>query len=443
MKLSKEEAKKITDRVLSFVKADDASVSVSENKNSNLRFARNAFLTSGSSTEFSASITLWKDRKSGSASTSSFDDESLKAMVAQAEKVASLSPVDRQYIPTVGKQKYRPVDGFVQATSNISLEDRARRASEIIKQSEDNGVITAGFHNADAIAEAIATKNGNFAFERRTYASLSVTARTKDGRSAGYFQRGHQDIGKLDTKRIASEAIGKATNGIGSKAIEPGVYPVILEPQAVGDLYGRFRFQFDARRAEEGRSPFSASRGNSKLGEQVFDSDLDVLSDPWHPQVPGSQSAQAGIPAERMFLVKEGRLNSLVYSRFWAERKKKNPTPGPVNLILKASNGRGVSVDEMIKNSPRALLIGRFWYIRTTDARTASVTGLTRDGVWLVKNGKIAHPVMNLRFNQSLMQAIGYGNVEAVGRSERVGTTTLMPALKLKEFNFTSLSEAV
>ena len=443
MKLSKEEAKRITDRVLSFVKADDASVSVSSNKNSNLRFARNAFLTSGSTTEFSAAITVWKDQKAGSASTSSFDDDSLRSMVAQAEKVASLSPVDRQYIKTVGVQKYRPVDGFAESTSNIELEDRARRAAKVIRESERRGVITAGFHNADAVAEANATKNGNFGFEKRTYVSLSVTARTRDGRSAGYFQRGHQDVSKLDTDRIANEAINKAADGIGAKAIEPGVYPVILEPQAVGDLYGRFRFQFDARRAEEGRSPFSAARGKSRLGEQVFDSDLDILSDPWHPDVPGSQSAQGGIPADRMYLVKEGRLNNLVYSRFWANRKNTNPTPGPVNLIMRSANGKGVSVEDMIKNSSRALLIGRFWYIRTTDARTASVTGLTRDGVWLVKNGKIAHPVMNLRFNQSLMNAIGYGNIEAVGKSERIGTSSLMPALKLKEFKFTSLSEAV
>ena len=129
MKLDKSEAKKITDKILSMVKADDATVSVNESSNSNLRFARNSFLTSGSTTEIGASITVWKDKKAGSASTSDLDENSLKAMVERAEKVASLSPVDRQYLPTLGKQKYKEVDGFVEATQFLS---NSKRRFEVI-----------------------------------------------------------------------------------------------------------------------------------------------------------------------------------------------------------------------------------------------------------------------------------------------------------------------
>ncbi|NNE65809.1 MAG: TldD/PmbA family protein [Pyrinomonadaceae bacterium] len=442
MLLTKSDAKKITGRILSYVKADDASVSVRSNKSTNLRFANDAFLTSGSTVEIGANITVWKDGKAGSASTSDFEDSSLKAMVEQAEKVAALAPVDKQYLPTLGMQKYKAVDGYVEDTSNIALKDRAQRAARIIEAGKKEGVITAGFHQAGADASGYATKNGNFGYEKDTFASLSVTARAKDGSSSGYFQRGHHDIKSLDTDRIARESIQKAANGKGAKIIEPGVYPVILEPQAVGDLYGRLRFQFNARLAEEGRSPFSGSKGATKIGEQIFDEKLSVMSDPWHPEVPGSQSAQAGIPAEKISMVKNGVLENLIYSRFWAHKRKVEPTAGPVNLIMTGS-GRAMSVEEMIKGSKKALLIGRFWYIRTTDARTASVTGLTRDGVWMVEDGKIAYPVTNLRFNQSLIQAIGKGTVEAVGKPERIGSSTLLPALKLSGFNFTSISEAV
>lgn len=442
MLLSKDDAKKITDKILSYVKADDAQVSVRSDKNTNLRFANNAFLTSGSTLEIGANITVWKKGRAGSASTSDFEDGSLKAMVDQAEKVADLSPVDNQYLPTLGPQKYKEVNGFVEATSDIALKERAEGSARIITASKKAGVISAGFHEASASAGASATKNGNFDYERRTYAGLSVTARSSDGSSSGYYQRGHHDINKLDIDEIAKESIRKAAEGRGAKVIEPGVYPVILEPQAVGDLFGRMSFLFDARRAEEGRSPFSGSKGATKLGEKVFDKKLMVESDPWHPNVPGSQSAQAGIPAEKIDLVKDGVLENLVYSRFWASKKKVEPTAGPVNLIM-YSREHGSRLDEMIKNTKRGLLIGRFWYIRTTDARTASVTGLTRDGVWMVENGKITYPVTNLRFNESLIGALAEGNVDDVGLPVRISSSTLLPALKLNAFNFTSISEAV
>ena len=143
-----------------------------------------------------------------------------------------------------------------------------------------------------------------------------------------------------------------------------------------------------------------------------------------------------------MYLVKEGILENLVYSRFWGKRRGVDPTPGPVNTIIE-SNSDSATLEKMIAESDKALLIGRFWYIRTTDARTASVTGLTRDGVWMVENGKIAYPVKNLRFNESVIRMISEGNVEMIGKPERISSGVLLPAFKLKGFNFTSQSEAV
>src|SRR5690606_30387846 len=132
--------------------------------------------------------------------------------------------------------------------------------------------------------------------ERSTNVSLSVTARTPDGSSSGYFLRSHYDIARLDTQRIAEEAIRKAVEGKNARTIEPGVYTVILEPQAVADVMGNFAFSFNARNAAEGRSVFSARDGKTRAGEAMFDPKISILSDPWHPEVPGSQSAQGGIP---------------------------------------------------------------------------------------------------------------------------------------------------
>jgi predicted Zn-dependent protease len=447
MLLTEQEVKALTDKILSYVTADDATASVGSNKQAHLRFAANNVLTSGVREGRSANITVWIGGRRGASSTNDLDDASLKAMVARAEEIAKTAPVDREYVPSLAKQAYKPTGGYVEQTANLSLTDRAKQIGAILGEFEKAGVIGAGFHSASSQAGGSATKNGNFEYERTTGVGLSVTARTPDGTSSGYFLRSHHDIGKLDTMRIARESIRKAMEGKNARVIEPGVYTVILEPQAVADLLGGFGFGFNARTAEEGRSAFSLPGGKTKLGEKIFDERITIHSDPWHAELPGSQSAQGGIPAQRVVMVENGVLKNLTYNRFWAKQKGVEPTPGPVNTILEAS-GPTATLEEMIKSTERGILVSRFWYIRSTDPRTASSTGLTRDGVWWIENGKIAYPLKNFRFNQSTVKMLAPGNVLAIGKPERVGSSeggggSLLPALKLKEFNFTSQSEAV
>jgi predicted Zn-dependent protease len=449
MLLTEKEARTICEKLMSYVKADDAVVGVTSENYGHLRFASNAFTTSGARENVSVGVTVWIDKKRGAASTNEIDDESLKATVALAEQLARLSPVDREYMPTLGQQTYKPVNGYAEATSNISVTTRAKTINDVIAACEKAKVVGAGFHQARGSAGASATKNGNFIYERSSLVSLSTTARTADGTSSGYFLRNHFDVAKLDTTRVAHEAIRKALDARSPRVLEPGVYPAILEPQAVADLLGFFAFGFDARSAEEGRSPFSAPGGKTKLGEKIFDERINIYSDPWHPDLPGSQSAQGGLPAQKIYLVRNGVLENLIYSRFWARQKGKEPTPGPVNSIMESSQPP-VSVEDMIKSMDRGLLLGRFWYIRGVDPRTALQTGLTRDGIWYIENGKIQYPVKNFRFNQSVMQLLAPGNVDMIGKSERVGNSegqggnaALLPALKVKEFHFSSQSEAV
>ncbi len=447
MLLTEQEVKAITGKILGMVKSDDATASVSSDKRSHLRFAANNVLTSGTREGRGASVTVWIDGKRGSASTNDLDDASLRTMVETAQSIARTAPVDREYVPTLGKQTYKPVNRYVEATANLSLTDRARQIGAIINELEKSKVIGAGFHSATSQAGGSATKNGNFEFERTTGVGLSVTSRTPDGTSSGYFFRGHHDIGALDTMRIARESIRKALDGRNARVVAPGIYTVIFEPQAVVDLFGNIGFGFNARNAEEGRSVYSAAGGKTKVGEKVFDDKVTIYSDPWHPALPGSQSAQGGIPAQRIMMVNKGVLETLTYNRFWAKEKGKQPTPGPVNNILETS-GPTSTLEEMIKSTERGILVSRLWYIRQTDARTASSTGLTRDGVWMIEKGEIAYPLKNFRFNQSTTKTLGPGNVLMVGKPERVGSSesgggSLLPALKLKEFNFTSQSEAV
>ena len=449
MLLTETEARGICEKLLSYVKADDAVVGVNSENYGHLRFASNAFTTSGARENVSVGVTVWIGGRRGSANTNEIDDESLKSTVALAEQLARISPVDREYMPTLGKQTYKPVNGYAEATSNISLSARAKTINDVIAACEKSKVIGAGFHQARGSAGASATKNGNFIFDRSSLVSLSTTARTADGTSSGYFLRNHFDVSKLDTARVANEAIRKALDSRNPRVLEPGVYPAILEPQAVADLLGFLAFQFDARSAEEGRSPFSAPGGKTKVGEKIFDERLNVYSDPWHPELPGSPSAQGGLPAQKIYLVRNGVLENLVYSRYWAKQKGKEPTPGPVNSIVESSQAPS-SLEDMIKSMDRGILLGRFWYIRGVDARTMLQTGLTRDGIWYIEKGKIQYPVKNFRFNQSVIQLLAPGNIEMIGKPERVGSSegqggsaSLLPALKVKAFTFSSQSEAV
>jgi len=449
--MSEPEVRKLAERMLSFVRADDASVSVDSERFSHLRFAGNAITTSGERQNRTAGVTVWlktpDGMKRGAASTNDTDDASLRAAVEEAESLARISPVDREYVPTLGPQVYRPPAGYAAQTALISVEDRARKIGGIIAQCEKAGVVGAGFHQARGQAGGFATKNGNFGFQRSTLVSLSMTTRTRDGSSSGYFLRNHFDVARLDTDRIARESIRRALEAQNAREIEPGTYPVILEPQAVADLLSSFAFSFDARSAEEGRNAFSAPGGKTRLGEPFFDEKINVYSDPAHAELPGNPAAQGGLPAQQVYLVRGGKVENLVYSRFWATKQGRDATPGPVNTIIEAA-GPTRPVEEMIKGMKRGLLISRFWYIRSIDPRTQALTGLTRDGVWYVEDGRIKHAVKNLRFNQSIVRMLAPGNVEAVSPPERVGssegsTAALLPALQLRAFTFTSQSEAV
>jgi predicted Zn-dependent protease len=370
-------------------------------------------------------------------------------VVEQAEQLARVSPVDREYVPSLGPQNYRLTEGFVEATANLALAPRAKALEDVIAACANEDVVGAGFHHTGGSAVAGTSRRGNFYYYKSSLASLSVTARTREANGSGYFLRNHFDVSRLDTARIGREALQKALRSRQPRALEPGVYTVILEPQAVADLLGFFAFSFNARMADEGRSPFSAAGGKTKVGQPVFDERLSVYSDPWNPELPGSPVASDGIPAQKFFLVKNGVLKNLVYNRYWAQQKHAEPSPGPVNLIMEGG-GQAATQPAMIEATAKGLVVSRFFYIRPTDPRTSALTGLTRDGVWYVAKGKAQFPVHNFRFNQSLLELLAPGNVELIGACERVSSSesqgedsALFPALKVKEFHFTSQSEAV
>jgi predicted Zn-dependent protease len=442
--LNRDEALKICEMVLAHAKAagaEDAAVSLQSSVESHARFADNSITTSGRSEDLDVTTTVWVGRRRGSITGNDSGGEALKRMADEAVEIARVSPVHREYLPTLGPLDYADARGFASATADVDVKARAAGLDTVLAACRTAKVTGAGFHTARASATAAATANGNRRYFRSTAAELSVTARSADGTGSGYYAGDHFDLARLDATRIAEQAVGKAVRSREPKAIEPGTYPVILEPQAHADLIGFLTNAFDARTADEGRSAFSAKDGKTRLGEKLFNERITLYSDPMHPDLPAVPSTSEGIPASRLSLIKAGVLENLQYSRFWADQRKREATPGPVNYIMESAQPP-VSLDDMIKGMARGLLISRFWYVRLVDPRTILITGLTRDGLWWIEKGKISHPVRNLRFNQSVLAMLAPWNVDAIGASQRL-SPMMVPALKLAAFTFTSISDAI
>jgi predicted Zn-dependent protease len=218
---------------------------------------------------------------------------------------------------------------------------------------------------------------------------------------------------------------------------------VILEPQAVGDLVQLLLFSMDARSSDEGRGAFSKEGGGTKIGAKLMDERVTLLSDPSDPELGGTPFDGNGLPLTRHVWVENGVLKNLYYGRFWAKKQGKDATGFPNTLRMR---GTDTSLDEMIRTTPRGVLVTRFWYLRQVDPRTVLYTGLTRDGTFLIEQGKIAKAVRNFRFNESPLLMLD--RLEAIGQPVRIagtesGGNVVLPPLRIREFNFTSTSDAV
>ena len=444
---TREQAKALTDRALSFSKAESTTLSLGGGDRANLRFARNTATTSGASAGYSLAITSSFGKKSGTVTTAEFDDASLQRAMRSAEEIARLSPENPEAMPPVGPQTYAPITAFFDDAAGATPEWRAASVATAIELSKKREVVSAGFVETQATIQAVADSKGLFAYDRYTAADYNLTARTPDGTGSGWASRSYNELAKLDPSQLAASAIDKAALSKSPVGIEPGKYTVVLEPAAVADLLAFLIFSADARQADEGRSFFSKKDGGNRVGEQVVGEKVRILSDPAHPLAPTVSFDNEGLPLSRHVWVDNGVLKDLFYSRFWAQKMGKAPTAGPSNVIME---GGTATREDLIAGVERGILVTRFWYIRPLDPQTILVTGLTRDGLFLIENGKVTKALKNMRWNESPI--VAFNNIDALTPAERVvsgegiggaGLAVVCPAARIREFTFSSASEAV
>ncbi|MEQ9404285.1 MAG: TldD/PmbA family protein [Cyclobacteriaceae bacterium] len=434
---SKDEAKQILDKALSYSKAETCEANLSGDNSGNIRYARNTVSTAGYQNNQNLVVQSSFGKRVGVATVDELTDESIARAVKTSEELAKLAPENPEFMPPLGPQKYEESKQFFKSTENINPEYRADVAAKSIEPARAKDVTAAGFLNDSSNFNAMANSNGLFAYNKSTGLNFTVTMRSNDGTGSGWVTRDVNDVDLFDAEEASAIAIDKALQSREAKAIEPGKYTVILEPAASEQLLNNMFGSFNARTADEGRSFMSKEGGGTKLGEKIVDERVNIYSDPQNPLVPGGTWNGGGIPLKKMDWLKGGVVQNLFYSRYWAEQKGVDPVPFPPNGIME---GGDASLEDMIKDTKKGVLVTRLWYIRTVDPQTLLYTGLTRDGTFFIENGKIKHPVKNFRFNESPI--IMLNNLETLGQQVRINGS-LIPYMKVRDFTFTSLSDAV
>nr|WP_295871209.1 TldD/PmbA family protein [uncultured Chitinophaga sp.] len=442
--LTKEAAQALLKKVLAYSKADECEVSIYSGDSGNVRYARNEVSTSGANSRSMLVVSSAFGKKLGTATINEFDDASLEKVVRRAEELARLAPENPEYMPILGPQQYGEASGgYNKDTAAIDPAFRADAVAKSLTITKQNKLVAAGFLENTVASSAMMNSKGLFAYNSSTEINFSITVRSEDGTGSGYASKAYNDVSKLDVSKDTSIASQKATGSKGAKAIEPGKYTVILEPAAAIVLIEQLIGSMDARSAEEGRSFLSKAGGKTKLGEKLMDDQVTIYSDPWHPDMPTSCYNNDGRPQEKVTWIEKGTVKNMYYSRYWAQKDNVKAIPSPDAFIME---GGTASLEDLIKSTEKGILVTRLWYIRPVDPQTLLFTGLTRDGTFYIENGVIKHPVKNFRFNES--PVIMLNNVEALGRPERAvsgesNQSAILPPMKLRDFTFTSLSDAI
>ena len=441
------ELRRIADSALRIAKVRgvlETEVHVEEVIDALTRFANNTIHQNVAEHGVTVSIRTAMDGRTARVTTNRVDEDALRAAVEDCLSLASSQPKDPQLLPLPGKQNYRKINRFVPATAALSAEDRARAVKRACELAEKNGQVAAGIFSSGQTQTMQCNSRGLLAIHRQTQAEFSVTM--QQGSAASWAKANAADVRQFDSlslSKIASEKAARAQDPI---ELAPGNYTVILEPAAVLDLIGFLFYDFSATAVADKRSCFS-----NRLRKQLLGKNITITDDAYHPEQLGAAFDGEGLPRQRITLVDCGVIKNLVYSRRSAKRAKTKPTghgfalpneygEAPMNLVV--AGGKS-SLPEMIASTDRGLLVTRLWYIREVDPYEKIMTGMTRDGLFLVEKGKVGKAVRNFRFNQSILEMLR--NVELLGPAHRATAEEsfemVVPPMKVTHFHISEVTK--
>lgn len=438
--LERDAVKALFDKVLSLTAFPEAFVSLSGMNEALSRYGVNAMVQNVDRKKEVLSLRVTRETRSGSASTTDFSDASLARLVERAERLADWNKPDPEHQPPLGPQDYLGVDGYVPETAACPPAERARLVGVITRFCQSQNAEAAGTCYTGERLLAVGNSAGLFGYHRWTTAGLTATVRTGGGAgSSRSLIEDVRDHRSLDAEGMARRTLARARFSENPRSLEPGEYPILLEPQGVAMFMMWLAGSLDARAADEGRSAFAdRANGGNRCGQKLLHDSVTLKSSPAHPGILGCPFHGDGRPVAETAWVENGVLRNLSYSRFWAAKQGK-PALGPASSSLLLCGGSG-SPDDLLRGMKKGLLVTTLWYVRSVDPNQILVTGLTRDGVFWVEDGEIAYPVKNFRFNDSPLRL--FSRVEAMSQPQPMYGHQA-PALRASAFGFTSISDAV
>lgn len=414
----------------------EAAAVVREGRRGATRFAASEITTAVDADLGEIVLTVALGNRHATASTNRADK--IAELVERAVQMAKLAPEDPEWLPLLGPQSFAKNEAAFDP-SPLSNELRARAARDAIDRCAGAGVVGAGFYDGLWARESRATSAGFHGEHARTQHRYTMTARTPDKTGSGWASGEETRAASLDVSRVSDRAIERALRSQRPRALAPGKYTVVLEPDAVGDLLSFFIEALGAREADEGRSYFSRKR----IGDALFAPSVTLRSDPSSASTPGRPYDDDGLPLAAATWIDRGKLGALACTRYWAKRSGKEPSGAHGTYEL--AGGAAPSVEALVKKVDKGLLVTRFWYTRWLDPSALLITGLTRDGVFWIEKGEIAYPVNNFRFNESAANMLAKCD-ELTAQTTRVPSeleVLRVPALLAHEFEMSSVSAAV
>lgn len=434
----------IAERILKVSDADATEVEISATTDALTRFANNTIHQNVAEQTLAISVRAIVDGRTARATTNKTDDDSLRRVVALAITLARNTPKNPNLLPLLGAQKYQKVSRFVAATAAATPQDRAKAVTRVCRMAEKNKQTSAGIFSSGSMHSVLANSRGLFARYEQTRAEFSVTILEEN--SSGWAKSNSADICEVDPDALAESASRKAADSRKPRELALGRYTAILEPAAVLDLVGFLFYDFAATAVADKRSCLTG-----RIGKKIFGDNITLWDDVYHPLQMGAPFDGEGLPRRKVLLVDRGVPKNLVYSRAVAKKMKVKPTghglplpndygEAPMNLVF---SGGGQSLDEMVRTTERGILITRLWYIREVDPYEKVLTGMTRDGTFLVENGRIAGGIRNFRFNQSVIEMLS--NVEMLGPAVRAAGEEafdmVVSAMKVRDFHFSEVTK--
>ena len=444
--LSRTECQEIFDRALRAARsqgADDIEVMLGVSDSALTRFANNAIHQNVAELRRFLSVRTVVDHRTARASTNRFDDASIREAVEQSLALTRSSAPDAELAPMAEPGALIEVNRFCAATARSTPQERGEWVARAIGVVESARQTAAGIYSTGQSAEAILNSRGVFGYYAETQAQFSITAMAGD--SSGWAKASAPDCGEIDPVALARRASEKAAVSQSPRELAPGRYTVIMEPAAVLDLVGQMFFDFSATAIRDQRSFLTG-----RIGERLFGEGIHITDDVYHALQSGPPFDGEGVPRRRLALVEGGVPREVACSRQEALRDSREPTghgfplpnevgEAPMNIVIQ---GGGESVERMIASTPRGILVTRLWYIREVDPYEKIMTGMTRDGTFLIEDGRLVGGIRNFRFNQSLIELLR--NVEAMSAPERASGEEsfdmVAPAMKVRDFHFSEVT---